>query len=92
MSNKSSENAVSDQWRAGIESIYNQFKGILAKNGVEAFGEIGDPADPARFHMIGVDETEDPKLDHTVSAVLQKGYMLKDKVLRPAMVRVFQKV
>ena len=55
MSNKSSENAVSDQWRAGIESIYNQFKGILAKNGVEAFGEIGDPADPARFHMIGVD-------------------------------------
>lgn len=91
MSNKEAWNAVSGQWQAGIETIYSQFKGILSKNGVEAFGNIGDPADPAKFHMIGVDSTEDSKLDHTVSAILQKGYMFKDKVLRPAMVRVFQK-
>ena len=90
MSNKEAWNAVSGEWRAGMETIYSQFKGILAKNGVEAFGEIGNPADPAKFHMIGVDNTDDGKLDHTVSAVLQKGYMFKEKVLRPAMVRVFQ--
>ena len=91
MSNKDAWNAISGEWKAGMETIYNQFKGILSKNGVEAFGEIGDKADPAKFHMIGVDETTDAKLDHTVSVVLQKGYMVKDKVLRPAMVRVFQK-
>jgi len=90
MSNKEAWNAVSGEWRGGMETIYNQFKGILAKNGVEAFGEVGNPADPAKFHMIGVDNTDDAKLDHTVSAVLQKGYMFKEKVLRPAMVRVFQ--
>jgi len=89
-SNKEAWGAVSDQWKAGMETIYGQFKGILSKNGVEAYGEIGDKADPAKFHMIGVDVTEDAKLDHTVSAVLQKGYMHKDKVLRPAMVRIFQ--
>jgi molecular chaperone GrpE len=91
MSNKEAWSAVSDDWRAGMESIYGQFKGILAKEGVEAFGEIGNPADPAKFHMIGVDETDNAKLDHTVSVVLQKGYMFKEKVLRPAMVRVFHK-
>lgn len=90
MSNKDAWNAVSAEWRGGMETIYNQFKGILAKSGVESFGEIGDKADPAKFHMIGVDNTDDTKLDHTVSAVLQKGYMFKEKILRPAMVRVFQ--
>jgi len=90
MSNKEVWNAVSDQWKAGVETIYGQFKGILSKNGVEAFGEIGDKADPAKFHMIGVDTTEEAKLDHTVSVVLQKGYVFKEKVLRPAMVRIFQ--
>ena len=89
MGNKEAWEAVNPQWRAGVESIYNQFKGILAKNGVEAFGQVGDPADPAKFHMIGVDKTEDKSLEHTVSNVLQKGYMIKDKVLRPAMVRVY---
>ncbi len=90
MSNKEAWSAVSGQWQAGMETIYGQFKGILSKNGVEAFGEIGDKADPAKFHMIGVDSTDDTKLDHTVSAVLQKGYVFKEKVLRPAMVKVFQ--
>ena len=91
MSNKEAWNAVSGQWQAGMETVYNQFKAILAKNGVESFGNTGDPADPAKFHMIGVDETTDAKQDHTVSVVLQKGYMFKEKVLRPAMVRVYQK-
>lgn len=89
MGNKEAWNAVSAEWRAGMETIYNQFKGILIKNGVEAFGQIGDIADPAKFHMIGVDETDDSSKDNTVSSVLQKGYLMKDKVLRPAMVRVF---
>lgn len=89
MGNKEAWNAVSAEWRAGVETIYNQFKGILSKNGVEAFGQIGDVADPAKFHMIGVDETDDSSKDNTVSAVLQKGYMMKERVLRPAMVRVF---
>jgi len=91
MSNKEAWNSVSAEWRTGVEKIYNQFKGILSKNGVEAFGEVGETADPAKFHMIGVDETTDVKLDHTVSVVLQKGYVIKEKVLRPAMVRIFQK-
>lgn len=89
MNNKEAWNAVSAEWRAGVETIYNQFKGILIKNGVEAFGQTGDVADPAKFHMIGVDETDDSSKDNTVSSVLQKGYMMKERVLRPAMVRVF---
>ena len=91
MSNKVAWEAVSLEWRNGMEKIYNQFKAVLSKNDVTEFGEIGDKADPAKFHMIGVDSTTDAKLDETVSSVLQKGYMVKDKVLRPAMVRVFQK-
>ena len=81
--------SVPEQWKSGMESIYNQLKNVLNKSGVEVFGNVGDVSDPAFFHMVGVDNTEDAKLDNTVSVVLQKGYKLKDRVIRPAMVRVY---
>ena len=91
MSNKVAWEAVSLEWRNGMEKIYNQFKAVLSKNDITELEEIGDKADPEKFQIIGVDSTTDAKLDETVSSVLQKGYMVKDKVLRPPMVRVFQK-
>lgn len=73
-----------------MEGIYNQFIGILTKQGVTAFGAKGDVFDPNLHQSVSMVATEDKTQDHTVAEVLQKGYMLSGKVIRPAMVQVFE--
>jgi len=75
------------EFRSGIELIYKQLQDALAKLGVHAIPAKGEPFDP-RFHeAIEMVETTDAP-DHTVFDELQRGYKFKDRLLRPAMVRV----
>lgn len=90
MANKASWEAVSAEWRAGMEGIYNQFIGVLTKQGVTAFGSKGDAFDPNLHQSVSMVATEDKSQDHTVAEVLQKGYTLSGKVIRPAMVQVYE--
>lgn len=77
----------STEFRNGIELIYRQFQDALQKAGVQPIVSVGQPFDP-RFHeaIEMVDTTDAP--DHHVLEELQRGYKLKDRLLRPAMVRV----
>lgn len=77
--------------KEGVELIYNQFRAMLKKQGIDEFGTIGDPFEPAKHQAIGNVETENQNEDHTVADVLQKGYSIHGKVIRPAFVKVFQK-
>ena len=81
-------NAASlDEYRSGIELIDKQFHDALARLGVqpvEAEGESFDPNLHQAVQMVDTDETP----DNTVIDELQRGYKLKDRLLRPAMVRV----
>lgn len=81
---------VSKEWKAGIEGIYNQLLGILSKHGVAPFGAAGDAFDPNLHHSIGMVKTEDATQDHKVAEVLQKGYTMAGKVVRPALVKVWE--
>lgn len=74
-------------FRSGIELIYKQLQDALAKLGVQPIRAKGEPFDP-RFHeaIEMVETTEAP--DHHVFDELQRGYKYKDRLLRPAMVRV----
>jgi len=85
------EGAQSDM-QSGVGLIFNQLKTILKKQGVEEFGTIGEGFDPAKHQAIGNIDTDDIKNDHTVAEVLQKGYSLHGKIIRPAFVKVYQKV
>ena len=74
-------------FRSGIELIDKQFHDALAKLGVEpvpAEGEIFDPNLHQAVQMVDTDQVE----DHRVIDELQRGYRIKDRLLRPAMVRV----
>jgi molecular chaperone GrpE len=75
------------EFRSGVELIYKQLQDALAKLGVQPIPATGQPFDP-RFHeaieMVDTDQTP----DHEVLDELQRGYKLKDRLLRPAMVRV----
>ncbi len=73
--------------RNGVELIYKQLQSALAKLSVHPIVSKGEPFDP-RFHeAIEMVETTDAP-DHQVIEELQRGYKFKDRLLRPAMVKV----
>jgi molecular chaperone GrpE len=81
-------NAASlEEYRSGIELIDRQFHDVLAKLGVQPVAAEGESFDPNLHQAVQmVDTTE--SADNTVIDELQRGYKLKDRLLRPAMVRV----
>ena len=79
--------SVDAGWRSGIDQIRNQFLDVLARNGVERFGKIGDPFDHALHEA--VEERDDmPGESNTVARILRFGYKMNGRVLRPAQVIV----
>src|SRR5262245_27527940 len=75
------------EFHAGVELIHKQLQDALAKIGVRPISAKGEQFDP-RFHeAIEMVDTEDVD-DHQVIEELQRGYKLKDRLLRPAMVKV----
>ena len=80
-------NAQSSEFRTGIELIYKQLQDVLQKAGVRRVEAKGKPFDPRLHEAIEMVETENAA-DHSVLEELQSGYILKDRLLRPAMVKV----
>jgi molecular chaperone GrpE len=76
-----------DEFHAGIALINRQFHDALAKLGVEPIEARGEPFDPTLHQAVAMVETQEAE-DHHVLDELQRGYMLKNRLLRPAMVRV----
>jgi molecular chaperone GrpE len=75
------------EFHSGVELIYKQLQDALSKTGLQTIPAVGQPFDPHVHEAIEmVDTTEVP--DHQVLEELQHGYKLKDRLLRPAMVRV----
>ncbi|HEV7919364.1 MAG TPA: nucleotide exchange factor GrpE [Thermoanaerobaculia bacterium] len=76
-----------DDFHKGVLMIYKQLFDVLKRNGVRIIEETGVPFDP-NIHEAVIRE-EDPSVpSHTVTAILQKGYFLHDRLLRPAMAKV----
>lgn len=73
----------------GITMVYNQIKEALNNQGIEKIEAVGQPFDPNIHHAVmQVEDSEQES--NTVIEELQTGYMLKDRVIRPAMVKVNQ--
>jgi len=75
------------EFKNGVELIYKQLQDALAKLGVRAIPAKGEPFDPRVHEAIEMVETSDAA-DHEVLEELQRGYKFKDRLLRPAMVKV----
>lgn len=89
-SNKEAWEKVDRTWRMGIEYIYKQLLGILEGHGLVLLGEVGEHFDPALHNAVSTEETGDAGADDTIARVLEPGFRLKDKVLRPARVVVYK--
>nr|WP_156291115.1 nucleotide exchange factor GrpE [Oceanobacillus salinisoli] len=71
----------------GITMVYKQLLEALKSQGVETIETEGKEFDPSLHHAVM--QVEDESIEsNTVVEELQKGYMLKDRVIRPAMVKV----
>ncbi len=74
-------------WAEGIELIYRKFKALLEAEGVETIPAEGQPFDPNLHEAISHEESGDHQEGHVIE-VVQQGYRIGDRVLRPALVRV----
>lgn len=75
------------EFHAGVELIHKQLLDALTKLGVRQISARGEQFDPRYHEAIEMVDTEDAE-DHQVLDELQRGYKLKDRLLRPAMVKV----
>lgn len=76
-----------EKFKSGIEMIFRQYQTILEKLGVKEIEALGQTFDPNLHNAVTSIEDEE-KGDNEVAAVLQKGYTLGKRVIRPAMVSV----
>jgi len=81
------ENATLDSIREGLELTMSMFVQVLEKNGLEQIDPLGDKFDPERHQAISMTEADNAE-SNTVIEVMQKGFSLNDRLVRPAMVVV----
>jgi molecular chaperone GrpE len=74
-------------WADGIELVYRKFLAILESEGIKPMNPLGEQFDP-NLHEAILSEDSDKHESGQVMEVLQQGYWVGDRVLRPAMVRV----
>lgn len=81
--------SVDDPWANGIELVVRKFQTILENEGVKKIEAVGMEFDP-NFHEAISHEPADGTSSGHVIGVVQNGYMIGDRVIRPALVRVAQ--
>jgi molecular chaperone GrpE len=81
------ENAGAEVIHEGVQLIYKQFMDTLGRLGLDPIDASGQPFDPELHEAVATEQSEDVP-DHTVVYVLQRGFRLGDRMLRPARVKV----
>ena len=76
-----------DAYRKGVELIHQKLHDLLRKRGVKSFDALGTDFDP-NIHQAVVHESSPDHREGEVIGEMQKGYMMGDRLLRPAMVKV----
>jgi molecular chaperone GrpE len=80
------ETATVESFKSGMELTLKQLSGVFEKFNITEINPIGEKLDPHKHQAIGMLESDQPA--NTVVSVMQKGYALNDRVLRPALVMV----
>lgn len=82
-----SASTESEAFGKGVNMIFRQLEGVLKSEGLTAMETVGQPFNP-EYHQAIMQVESDEHEEGIVTEEVQKGYLLKDKVLRPAMVKV----
>ncbi|MFD0715064.1 nucleotide exchange factor GrpE [Paenibacillus sp. GCM10027626] len=76
-----------ESFAKGVDMIFRQLEQVLQQEGLKQMEVVGEPFNP-EFHAAVMTVESDEYEEGTIVEELQKGYLLKEKVLRPAMVKV----
>jgi len=88
--NKEAWEKVDENWRKGIEYIYQQFTKSLEDLNVSKINDVNVDFDPILHEPMNTITTEDKNLDHKIVNIIQAGYKIQDKIIRPARVTVYK--
>lgn len=80
------DNASLESIKSGVELTLKQLTGVFEKNAIQEVNPLGEKFDPNRHQAISMVEGDGEP--NTVATVLQKGYLLNERVIRPALVMV----
>ena len=81
------EKKDAEAFQKGVEMIYTQLQEVLKKNGLERIETQGQKFDP-NYHQAVMRVQDEEHEDDDIAQELQKGYMVKGRVIRPSMVQV----
>jgi molecular chaperone GrpE len=84
---QASAGGEADSYRRGVELIHKQMTDLLRKRGVKPIQAVGTQFDP-RYHEAVMQEVSSEHREGEVMAELRRGYILGDRLLRPATVKV----
>jgi molecular chaperone GrpE len=88
--NKEHWEKLDKEWQNGMTSIHKQLLSGLSSSGIEQIDEVGALFNPSVHQSISIVPTEYEEKDHTVEKVLQVGYKVADRVIRPAKVTIYE--
>ena len=75
-----------ESFKSGMELTLKQLSSVFEKFNISEINPVGEKLDPHKHQAIGMIDSDQPA--NTVVSVMQKGYRLNDRVLRPALVMV----
>jgi molecular chaperone GrpE len=78
---------VDESWAKGLELSVRKLEEALGAHGLEAIHVVGEPFDPKLHEAIGYEESAEHPED-TVTSELRRGYRIRDRVVRPALVKL----
>lgn len=81
---------VDPAWRQGIEYLHKDLLRVLSGQGLEEFSPESMAFDPREHTAIETITTDDPQKDGIIAEVIQNGYRLHEKVIRPAKVKIYE--
>ena len=81
------QETADEAYKKGVEMTMNQLVKVMEGLGVTSFGEIGEAFDPARHNAV-MHVEEECLGDNVIAEVFQKGFLVGEKVIRFAMVKV----
>jgi len=88
--NKEAWEKVDENWRKGVEHIHTQLNSIFEEFGVKSVGILKENFDHNIHQSIEMVATDKKGDDHKIAEVIQKGYKLGDRIIRPARVNVYE--
>ena len=88
MQDREAWKAAPDSWRRGVEAIHGQLANILASYNVTKIGTEGEVFNPETHEAVSSVPVDSEDMHECIASVLQSGYMMGNRLVRPAKVTV----